>query len=62
MRIRKFCLCGRKLEINACDEESARQKVELWRMSHGGPYCQVTTEMRYNQVVRKLIAERRKPR
>jgi len=62
MRIRKFCMCGRKLELNAVDEYSANQKIELWRKSHMGPYCGVANEMQYNKVVKQLVDERKKPR
>jgi hypothetical protein len=55
-------MCGKKLEMEAADSESANQKIELWRKSHMGPYCGVANEMQYNKVVKQLIADRVKPK
>ncbi len=55
MKIRKFCLCGKKLEREACDEESAFQAVTLWRQGHNGPDCGIANKAQYDEAIKRLI-------
>lgn len=56
MKVRKFCLCGAKLERNVSDEEEARALVSIFRLEHSGAGHGPTDERGYRIGVSKLIA------
>ncbi len=61
MQIRKFCLCGQKLERQATDEDTARQVVEAWRLEHTGAGHGPASGVLYKRAIAKLIGKRSRP-
>ena len=58
MKVRKFCLCGVKLERECCDEDSARQAVEMFRLAHAGSGHGPANHVEYNRIIKRLIGRR----
>lgn len=61
MQIRKFCLCGCKLERQASDEETARQVVMAWWKSHTGAGHGPATEREYLRAVSRIVGNNAAP-
>ncbi len=62
MQIRKFCLCGSKLERQAADEETARRLVMVWRNAHIGEGHGPASERAYRRVLSRIIAKSARPK
>src|SRR4051794_13378979 len=57
MKVRKFCLCGVKLERNGVpDETAARIIVEAFRQAHSGYGHGPATYRQYLQAVSQIVA------
>jgi hypothetical protein len=55
MHVRKYCLCGVKLERDVSDEETARRVIALFRREHGGEGHGVATRAQYERAVSRII-------
>jgi hypothetical protein len=55
MLVRKYCLCGVKLERDVSDEETARKVVARFRIEHGGEGHGVASKREYEQAVSSII-------
>ena len=62
MQIRKFCLCGCKLERQASDEDTARKIVMAWWLEHTGIGHGPASERAYKQAVSQIIAKSARPK
>jgi hypothetical protein len=60
VKVRKFCLCGCKLERDAADEESARELVWMWRNEHSGEGHGPANEKQYLRAVSRIVGNKAK--
>ena len=56
MQVRKFCLCGCKLEREVADEATAREVIILWRNEHTREGCGPASYRQYMQAVSRIVA------
>jgi hypothetical protein len=57
IEIRKFCLCGVKLERKAADEDQARGMLTMFRLEHSGEGHGPANEQEYRRAVSKIIGQ-----
>jgi hypothetical protein len=55
MKVRKFCLCGVKLERDVTDEDTAREIITRFRFEHSGAEHGPTDERGYRRAISKII-------
>ena len=58
MKLRKFCKCGKKIEREVANEESARELNRLFRIAHRDPGCEPVNQLVYNRVIQRLVFEK----
>jgi hypothetical protein len=60
MKVRKFCICGVKLERDVAGEDAAREIVEQFRLAHIGSGHGPASYQKYRGVISQIVARNTK--